>query len=180
MMAFFLTARVLRLSSLSRRIPLTSHTLLNSKAMSAQPAAKRARAPALDAVVSTVAAPGLGRPNGLFVLADGTLLACAGNSIRVLAPSGLLPALLLAGNNTSRGKKDGPGADARFDCTMGITVDPAGNVVVVDLVNHALRLVSKAGAVSTLAGGGGAGFADGQGAAARLLAWRWTWTGVFW
>jgi hypothetical protein len=59
-------------------------------------------------------------------------------------------------------------------------VDPAGNVVVVDLVNHALRLVSKAGAVSTLAGGGGAGFADGQGAAARLLAWRWTWTGVFW
>ena len=47
-------------------------------------------------------------------------------------------------------------------------MDPAGNVVVVDSDNHALRLVSKAGAVSTLAGGGGAGFADGQGAAARL------------
>jgi sugar lactone lactonase YvrE len=47
-------------------------------------------------------------------------------------------------------------------------VDPAGNVVVVDYDNHALRLVSKAGAVSTLAGGGGAGFADGQGAAARF------------
>jgi DNA-binding beta-propeller fold protein YncE len=136
--------------------------------MSAPPAAKRARAPALDAVVPTVAAPGLGAINGLFVLADGTLLACAGNSIRVLAPSGLLPALLLAGNNTSSGKKDGPGADARFELPTGITVDPAGNVVVVDYRNHALRLVSKAGAVSTLAGGGGEGFADRQGAAARF------------
>ena len=134
--------------------------------MSAPPAAKRARPPALDAVVSTVAAPGLGKPNGLFVLADGTLLACAGHSIRVLAPSGILS--VLAGNNTSSGKQDGPGADARFHGPDGITVDPAGNVVVVDYGNNALRVVSKAGAVSTLAGGGGAGFADGQGAAARF------------
>ena len=120
------------------------------KAMSAPPA-KRARPPALDAVVSTVAAPGLGKPNGLFVLADGTLLACAGHSIRVLAPSGIVPAGTFAGNNTSSGKQDGPGADARFDNPVGITVDPAGNVVVVDYNNHALRLVSKAGAVSTKA-----------------------------
>ena len=56
--------------------------------MSAPPAAKRARPPALDAVVSTLAAPGLGIPESLFVLADGTRLACAGHSIRVLAPSG--------------------------------------------------------------------------------------------
>ena len=103
------------------------------------------RAPALDAVVTTVAAPGLGKPEGLFVLADGTLLACAGHSIRVLAPSGILS--VLAGNNTSSGNQDGPGADARFHTPVGITVDPAGNVVVVDRRNHALRLVSKAGAV---------------------------------
>ena len=115
--------------------------------------------------MSTVAAPGLGKPSGLFVLADGTLLASAGHSIRVLAPSGILS--VLAGNNTSSGKQDGPGADARFHNPDGITVDPAGNVVVVDRGNHALRFVSKAGALSTLAGGG-AGFADGQGAAARF------------
>ena len=64
---------------------------MNSKAMSAQPAAKRARPPALDATVSPVAAPGLGNPGRgpscLFVLADGTLLACPGHSIRVRAPS---------------------------------------------------------------------------------------------
>jgi hypothetical protein len=134
--------------------------------MSLAPAAKRARPPALDAVVSTLAAPGLGNPNDLFVLADGNLLACAGHSIRMLAPSGFQS--LLAGNNTSSGKQDGPGADARFHTPVGMTVDPAGNVVVVDYSNEALRLVSKAGAVSTLAGGGGAGFADGQGAAARF------------
>ena len=92
--------------------------------MSLAPAAKRARPPALDAVVSTVAAPGLGISYGLFVLADGTLLACAGHSIRVLAPSGILS--VLAGNNTSSGKQDGPGANSRFNAPDGITVDPAG------------------------------------------------------
>jgi DNA-binding beta-propeller fold protein YncE len=104
------------------------------------------------------------------VLANSTRLACAGHSIRVLAPSGLLqlPFVTFAGSNTSSGNQDGPGADARVNCPMGITVDPAGNVVVVDYSNDALRLVSKAGAVRTLAGGGGAGFADGQGAAARF------------
>ena len=141
---------------------------MRTRAMSAPPAAKRARPPALDAVVSTLAAPGLGKPRGLFVLADGTLLASAGHSIRVLAPSGLLSGSVLAGNNTRSGNRDGPGADARFNAPVGITVDPAGNVVVVDYNNRTLRLVSKAGAVSTLAGVGGAGVADGQGAAARF------------
>ena len=50
-----------------------------------------------------------------------------------------------------------------------MTVDRAGSVVVVDLVSHAIRKVTKAGAVvSTLAGNGEAGFADGQGADARF------------
>ena len=55
--------------------------------MTAPPAAERARAPALDAAASTVTAPGLD-PDVLFVLADSTLLACSGNSIRLLAPAG--------------------------------------------------------------------------------------------
>jgi DNA-binding beta-propeller fold protein YncE len=116
--------------------------------------------------VSTVAATGLGSPTCLFVLADGTLLACVGHSICVLAPSGLLS--VLAGRNNRDGEQNGLGADARFNNPDGITVDQAGNMVVVDTDNHALRLVSRAGAVSTLAGGGGEGFADGQGAAARF------------
>ena len=37
--------------------------------------------------------------------------------------------------------------DARFNLPHDIMVSPAGGVVVVDCHNHALRLVSKAGAV---------------------------------
>ena len=118
--------------------------------MSLAPAAKRARPPALDAVVSTLAAPGLGNPNDLFVLADGNLLACAGHSIRMLAPSGFQS--LLAGNNTSSGKQDGPGADARFHTPVGMTVDPAGNVVVVDYSNEACPRPARS-APSRAAGG---------------------------
>ena len=50
-----------------------------------------------------------------------------------------------------------------------MTVDAAGHVVVADCGNNALRRVSKAGEVSTLAGNGEEGFADGQGDAARLM-----------
>ena len=60
--------------------------------MSAAPAAKRARARALDAVVSTLAVPGLGTPFGLFVLADGTcLVSTEENALQLLAPSGSGP-----------------------------------------------------------------------------------------
>ena len=41
--------------------------------MTALPAAERARPPALDAAVSTLEVPGLGRPRGMFVMADGTI-----------------------------------------------------------------------------------------------------------
>jgi len=71
-------------------------------------------------------------------------------------------------DSTPAGNQEGPGADARVYTPTGITMSPTGNVVVVDRHNHALRLVSKAGAASTLAGGGGAGLADRQGAAARF------------
>ena len=135
--------------------------------MSGAPAAKRARAPALDAAVSTLAMPGLGAPNGMFVLEDGTrLVSTKEHTLQLLAPSGHFAAL--AGRRGKSGKQDGPGANARFNLPTGITVDPAGQTVVADFNNHALRLVSKAGAVSTLAGGGAAGFVDGQGAAARF------------
>ena len=47
-------------------------------------------------------------------------------------------------------------------------MDAAGHIVVADSENNALRRVSKAGEVSTLAGNGEEGFADGQGDAVRF------------
>jgi hypothetical protein len=55
--------------------------------MAARSAAKRARHAALEATVTTVSIPGLGSPNGIFVLADGTRLFSSGNTILHLSPS---------------------------------------------------------------------------------------------
>ena len=98
-------------------------------------AAKRARASALDATVSTLEVPGLGDPACLLVLADGTrLVSTFQHKLQLLTPS----------------------------------VDAAGHIGVLDNLTNALRRVSKAGRVSTLAGNGYQGFADGQGDAARF------------
>ena len=82
--------------------------------MSAAPAAKRARGPALDAAVSTLAVPGLGWLNDLFVLADGSwLVSTAGNTLQLLTPSGWRT--LIAGSEEEEGFEDGEGAAARFN-----------------------------------------------------------------
>jgi len=142
--------------------------------MSAAPAAKRARPPALDAAVSTLEVPGLGLPFGLLVLADGTrLVSTFQHTLQLLTPSGQLA--LIAGvdhddddDDDNATLLDGQGPASRFNEPCGMTVDLAGHIVVADSENNALRRVSKAGEVSTLAGNVELGFADGQGDAARF------------
>ena len=54
-------------------------------------ASKRARARGLEAVVATVTIPGMGVPDGIFVLADGTrLVVTAQHTLLQIAPSGRL------------------------------------------------------------------------------------------
>ena len=96
--------------------------------MSAAPAAKRARAPALDATVSTLAVPGLGAPTSLFVQADGNcLVSTEEHTLLMLAPSGQLA--VIAGSEDMDGFEDGKGAAARFNFPGSFTVDPAGCMV---------------------------------------------------
>jgi DNA-binding beta-propeller fold protein YncE len=115
----------------------------------------------------------------MFVLGDGTRLFSSGHTILLLTPSGRLATI--AGNPLEEevALKDGQGIFARFNGPEGLTVDRAGNVVVADWGNHAIRSVAKEGAVvSTLAGGRQEddeendgveeGFADGHGASARF------------
>jgi len=52
------------------------------------------------------------------------------------------------------------GVLATFDQPNGIAVDQKGNVYVADQLNHKIRKITSAGAVSTLAGIGQAGSAD--------------------
>jgi sugar lactone lactonase YvrE len=132
---------------------------------------------ALEVTVTTVTIPGLGAPEGMFVLGDGTRLFTSGHTILQLTPSGRLSTI--AGNE-QRALKDGQGIFARFNGPHGLTVDRAGNVVVADC-GDAIRSVTKEGAfVSTLAGGMQEDddenddveerFADGVGARARFNA----------
>jgi sugar lactone lactonase YvrE len=69
----------------------------------------------------------------------------------------------------SIGREDGAAASARFNYPTGLAYDPAGNLYIADTGNHAIRKLTPAGVVSTLAGSPGlSGSADGIGAAARF------------
>jgi len=106
----------------------------------------------------------------LAVGTDGTRVVCTGSALYTLSPSGL--PTLLAGHQITTGFIDnalaGQGGAARFCSPSGIAVDGAGNVLVVDMFNHALRKVARNGVVSTLAGNGMNGYADGVGNTARF------------
>lgn len=107
------------------------------------------------------------QPLGVAVDGSGNLyVADAQNyTIRKIAPSGIVTTL--AGTPGASGSTDGTGATARFSFLKGIAVDGSGNVYAVD--NSAIRKITPAGVVTTLAGVSGVtGDADGTGAAARF------------
>src|SRR6266850_1767134 len=67
------------------------------------------------------------------------------------------------------GSRDGNGSAARFYRLNGIATDSAGNIYVADTRNHTIRMITPAGAVTTLAGSTAlAGSGDGTGSAARF------------
>lgn len=59
------------------------------------------------------------------------------------------------------GLADGPASDALFDSPEDLAFAADGSVIVADTDNHAIRRISPAGVVSTLAGGNGLGLHDG-------------------
>ena len=92
------------------------------------------------------------QPSGLAV--DGSnnvYVADTGNStIRFITPAGAVTTL--AGTAGSVGSVNGPAAGATFNHPYALTVAASGNVYVADTGNHALRLLTPGGVVSTLAG----------------------------
>jgi len=108
------------------------------------------------------------QPVHLALDAAGTTLYVAdyGNHrVRKVTTAGA--ASLFAGSGTA-GYVNASGASARFNGPYGISIDGSGNVYVGDQNNHAIRKITSAGAVTTLAGDGTAGSADGTGANARF------------
>jgi RHS repeat-associated protein len=88
------------------------------------------------------------------------------HQVKVLSPDGTLT--VVAGRGQP-GMKDGTGTAAELKEPRGLAWDAARNVLyVADSGNHAIRRITPAGAVTTLAGNGLPGDTDGAGSAARF------------
>ncbi|SUS07603.1 hypothetical protein DF3PB_470014 [uncultured Defluviicoccus sp.] len=98
------------------------------------------------------AAARFNRPEGVAVDAWGVLYVAdtRNNTIRRIGPEGMVTTL--AGVPGVSGSDNGVGLAATFNEPAGIAVDPFGNLVVADAGNNAIRRVTPAGAVTTLAG----------------------------
>ena len=108
-------------------------------------------------------------PRGLAIDGSGNLYVGATShaAIRKITPAGEVSTL--AGGTA--GSADGTGSAARFISPSGLAVDGGGNVYVADAGNHAIRKITSAGVVTTLAGvlgPGGFGSVDGTGAGAKF------------
>jgi len=75
---------------------------------------------------------------------------------------------LLAGGGEERGFINGTGNAARFSNPKQMVMDASGNIYIAESGNHAIRKITPAGVVTTVAGSGTAGSADGTGTAASF------------
>jgi sugar lactone lactonase YvrE len=109
-------------------------------------------------------------PLGIAVDSSGNVFVAAygSSTIRKITSAGVVTTL--AGTAGETGSTDGTGAAARFAGPYSVAVDSSGNVYVADFGNSAIRKITSAGVVTTLAGTAGeTGSTDGTGAAARFF-----------
>lgn len=117
--------------------------------------------PGTHTAVLVVAA--IGRPRGLAMLPDGRLAATdyVHHVVQLISPAtgAVTP---LAGAWDQPGFVDDSGGAARFSAPYGVVVRGDGALVLAEFENHRIRVVTLAGAVTTLTGGGTPGFQDGD------------------
>jgi serine/threonine protein kinase, bacterial len=133
-----------------------------------------------EAVVSTVAGSGeygcnddacanasFHAPIGIVADGDGNLFVSDmyNNRIRKITPFGVVTTIAGSGRY---GFSDGIGQNASFDHPHGIAIDMSGNIFVADYNNHAIRKITPAGFVTTVAGNGERGCQDGTGTEASF------------
>lgn len=110
-------------------------------------------------------------PAGLALDAAGNLyVADSGNStVRKITAAGVVTTV--AGSATANGSADATGSAAHFSAPVDISFAPSGVIYVADSGNHAIRQITAAGVVTTIAGLAGAqGVTDGGSTIARFNA----------
>jgi NHL repeat len=146
-------------------------------------ASNRVRRIAPDGTITTVAGSGipgytgdggpavaaqLNTPTGIAHDAAGNLLIADSHNhvIRRVAREGTISTV--AGNGISGfGGDGGPAIHAELTLPEAVAVDPAGNVLIADSGDNAIRKVDASGTITRIAGGGLAGF-GGDGGPATL------------
>ena len=101
-------------------------------------------------------------PSGIATDSAGNIyVADTGNNIiRKITPAGAVTTL--AGTAGVQGHTDGVGSQASFKLPSSVVTDSAGNIYVSDSGNYTIRMITPAGAVTTLVGKAGvAGFTPG-------------------
>ena len=103
-------------------------------------------------------------PLGVVVGTDGVIFVADWGNHRVRCIKD--GAVTIFAGSGEEGGADGVGVAASFKSPYGLALGPKGVLYVTD--DHRVRMISPAGAVTTLAGGGERGFADGGGTVARF------------
>lgn len=88
-------------------------------------------------------------PRALVSDASGALYVADTNAIRKVTPAGQVSTIA---GSTEQGWQDASGTAARFATIGGLAIDSSGTLTVSDSGNSAIRKVSSAGVVTTLAG----------------------------
>jgi len=111
----------------------------------------------------------LDNPFGVIRGPDGCIWFCeySGQRIRRIRQDGIIETM--AGNGSKGYEGDGgPASKASFNLPHEIRFDKAGNLYVVDMMNHAVRKIdAKTGIISTLAGTGRMGYSGDGGPASK-------------
>ncbi len=109
-------------------------------------------------------------PTGLCTGPDGVVyIVDTGNHmLRRVSLDGTISAVAGIGFQGYTGD-GGPALNARLSSPRGCAVDTIGDIFIADMANHAIRVVTPDGNISTLAGNGNPGFSGDGGPAAQAL-----------
>jgi sugar lactone lactonase YvrE len=115
-------------------------------------------------------AQGFYNPYGVILdSASNIYVADQGNHVIKTVNSRTGAVSVLAGDSGSSGFLNEQGTSARFSFPSGIVMDVFGNIVLAEMGNHLIRLISPNGTVTTLAGNQGvSGHYDGPASAATF------------
>lgn len=114
-----------------------------------------------------VATATFSQPRDVAMDAHGNIyIADDNNTIRKITPAGIVEPFAGSG---AVGFVNGTGAAASFAYPTALAVGPDGNIYVCDINNNAIRKITPAGVVSTVAGNGTRGFSNGVGAEATFF-----------